>query len=386
MSVARGTPRQAVILVGGEGTRLRPITSRVPKPVAPVVERPFVAYILDNLARHGVQRAIFSTGFLAEAIEAVVGDGSRYGLEVDYAVEDEPLGTAGAIANCEDKLDDGSFFVFNGDVLSDVDLSALAASHVAKGGMGTIFLTPVEDPRRYGLVELREDGAVASFLEKPGDWEGTALINAGVYVLEPEVLEMIPRGRLFSIERGVFPKLASAGSLYGYVDHGYWRDIGTPDSYLQAHFDILERAVRTSVADALGDQYIYVSPSARVSGDARIVPPCYVADGARVEAGARVGPLAVLGAGAVVGEGATVVEAVLQSGVVIGAHAQVEGSILVRDCSVGAGTQLSGAVLGEACVIGAGNRLAGGICVYPDTELPDNSIQFFEQLRGREAT
>ncbi len=386
MSVARGIPRQAVILVGGEGTRLRPVTSRVPKPVAPVVERPFVAYILDNLARHGVERAIFSTGFLAEAIEAVIGDGSGYGLEVDYAVEDEPLGTAGAIANCQDKLENGSFYVFNGDVLSDVDLSALAASHVARGGMGTIFLTPVEDPRRYGLVELREDGAIASFLEKPGEWEGTALINAGVYVLEPEVLEMIPRGRLFSIERGVFPKLASAGSLYGYVDHGYWRDIGTPDSYLQAHFDILERAVHTSVADALGEQYLYVSPSAQVSGGARIVPPCYVADGARVEAGARVGPLTVLGSGAVVGEGATVVEAVVQSGVVIGAHAQVEGSILVRDCRVGAGTQLNGAVLGEACVIGAGNRLAGGICVYPDTELPDNSIQFFEQLRGREGT
>ena len=197
---------------------------------------------------------------------------------------------------------------------------------------------------------------------------------------------MIPRGRLFSIERGVFPKLASAGSLYGYVDRGYWRDIGTPDSYLQAHFDILERAVHTSVADALGDQYLYVSPSAQVSDGARVVPPCYVADGARVEAGARVGPLTVIGAGAVVGEGATVVEAVVQSGVVIGAHAQVEGSILVRDCSVGAGTQLNGAVLGEACVIGAGNRLAGGICVYPDTELPDNSIQFFEQLRGREGT
>jgi mannose-1-phosphate guanylyltransferase len=386
MSVARGIPRQAVILVGGEGTRLRPVTSRVPKPVAPVVERPFVAYILDNLARHGVERAVFSTGFLAEAIEAVIGDGAGYGLEVDYAVEDEPLGTAGAIANCQDKLENGSFYVFNGDVLSDVDLSALAASHVARGGMGTIFLTPVEDPRRYGLVELREDGAIASFLEKPGEWEGTALINAGVYVLEPEVLEMIPRGRLFSIERGVFPKLASAGSLYGYVDHGYWRDIGTPDSYLQAHFDILQRAVYTSVADALGDQYLYVSPSAQVSGGARVVPPCFIADGARVEAGARVGPLTVLGSGAVVGEGATVVEAVVQSGVVIGAHAQVEGSILVRDCSVGAGTQLNGAVLGEACVIGAGNRLAGGICVYPDTELPDNSIQFFEQLRGREGT
>jgi mannose-1-phosphate guanylyltransferase len=384
MSAAREQPRQAVILVGGEGTRLRPVTSRCPKPVAPVVERPFVSYILDNLARHGVERAIFSTGFLAEAIEAVIGDGSAYGVEVAYAVEDEPLGTAGAIANCEATLRDGSFFVFNGDVLSDVDLTALAATHAAKGGMGTIFLTPVDDPRRYGLVDLREDGSVASFLEKPGEWEGTALINAGVYVLEPEVLELVPRGRLFSIERGVFPPLAAAGSLYGHVDHGYWRDIGTPDSYLQAHFDILERQLETSAGDQLGDQYLYVAPTAEVASGARVVPPCYVADGVRVGAGARVGPLTVLGGGCVVGEGATVTEAVVQADVVIGAHAQVEGSILVRGSSIGAGTQVEGAVLGEGCVVGAGNRLAGGICLYPETELPDNSVQFYEQLRKRE--
>ncbi len=361
-----------------------PVTSRVPKPVAPVVERPFVAYILDNLARHGVERAIFSTGFLAEAIEAVIGDGSAYGIEVAYAVETEPLGTAGAIANCDSALHDGSFYVFNGDVLSDVDLSALAATHAAKGGMGTIFLTPVEDPRRYGLVELREDGSVASFLEKPGEWEGTALINAGVYVLEPEVLEMIPRGRLFSIERGVFPKLAAAGSLYGHVDRGYWRDIGTPDSYLQAHFDILERQVDTSVADTLGEQYLYISPTAEIASEhescRRATSPTACAwPPARGSARWPCSAPAPWSARA-----PTVAEAVLQAGVVIGAHAQVEGSILVQGSSVGAGTQLNGAVLGEGCVVGAGNRLAGGICVYPDTELPDNSIQFYEQLRGRE--
>jgi mannose-1-phosphate guanylyltransferase len=274
--------------------------------------------------------------------------------------------------------------VFNGDVLSDVDLTALAALHAGKGGMGTIFLTPVEDPRRYGLVELREDGSIASFLEKPGEWEGTPLINAGVYVLEPEVLEMIPRGRLFSIERGVFPRLAQAGSLYGYVDSGYWRDIGTPESYLQAHFDILQRTVNTAVADMLGEQYLYVAPSADIDTRARVVPPCYVGENARVEAGARVGPLAVLGAGAVVAEGATILESVIQAGVVIGAHAQVERSIVVRESSVGAGTQLHSAVIGEGCKVGAGNRLVGGICVYPETTLPDNSIQFHEQLRGRE--
>ena len=377
-------PRQAVILVGGEGTRLRPVTSRVPKPVAPMVERPFVAYILDTLARHGVELAIFSTGFLAEAIEAEIGDGAAFGLRVEYAVEEEPLGTAGAIANCGDRLRDGGFYVFNGDVLSDVDLTALAGFHAASGGMGTVFLTPVEDPRRYGLVELRPDGAVASFLEKPGEWEGTALINAGVYVLEQEVLELIPRGRLFSIERGVFPRLAQAGSLYGHAERGYWRDIGTPESYLQAHFDILEGTVQTAVADLLGAHFSYVAPSAQVAPGARLVPPVYVGERARVEAGARVGPLAVAGAGSVIAEGATVLESVVQSGVVIGAHAQVEHSIVVRDSAIGAGTQLEGAVIGEACTVGAGNRLAGGICLYPETTLPDSSVQFNESFRSRE--
>lgn len=379
-----GIPEQAVILVGGEGTRLRPITSRVPKPVAPVVERPFVAYILDNLARHGVRRAIFSTGFLASAIEAKIGGGSAYGLEVDYAVEAEPLGTAGAIANCEAMLDDGPFFVLNGDVLSDVDLTALAELHAAKGGMATISLAPVEDPRRYGLVELRDDSSVENFLEKPGEWQGAALINAGVYVLEPEVLELVPRGRLFSIERGVFPKLARAGSLYGYVDRGYWRDIGTPESYLQAHFDILERSVNTVVADVLGDQYLYVAASATIDPGAHLIPPCYIGEGVRVGRGAKVGPLAVLGAGAVLAEGVSVLESVVQEGASIGAHAQVEGSIMVRRSSIGAGTHLNGAVLGEDCTVGAGNRLVGGICLYPGTVLADSAIQFSDGFRGRD--
>ena len=174
--------------------------------------------------------------------------------------------------------------------------------------MGTIFLTPVEDPRRYGLVELRDDGSVASFVEKPGEWEGTALINAGVYVLEPEVLEMVPRGRLFSIERGVFPKLARRGSLYGYVDHGYWRDIGTPESYLQAHFDILERRGQHVGRRRAGRAYLYVAPTAEIDPTAHVVPPCYIADGVRIGAGARVGPLAVWAPARRSSEGATVSE------------------------------------------------------------------------------
>jgi len=381
---ATAIPSQAVILVGGEGTRLRPITSRVPKPVAPLVERPFVAYILENLARHGVSRAVFSSGHLAEVVEAEIGDGTAYGLRVDYVVEEEPLGTAGAIANCAEALDDGPLFVFNGDVLTDVDLTALGRLHAERRGMATIYLTEVDDPRRYGLVEVGDDGRVLQFLEKPGEHVGRALINAGVYELQPEVFELIPRGRLFSIERGVFPRLAQAGSLYGYVGDGYWRDIGTPESYLQAHVDVLGRVVRTAAGDELGETYRYVAASAEVADDARLVPPCYVGEGARVEAGARVGPLAVLGAGARLGAGAVVIESVLQAAVEVADHAVVERSILVRASRVGPGSQLSSAVLGEACAVGAGNRLIAGICLSPGTTLPDNAVDFREQLGGRE--
>ena len=370
--------------MGGEGTRLRPITSRVPKPVAPLVERPFVAYILEDLVRHGVRRAIFSSGYLAEAIEAVIGDGADYGLRVDYVVESEPLGTAGAIANCEAALDDGSFFVFNGDVLTDVDLTAMAGFHREMGGAGTIFLTEVDAPRRYGLVELDESGGIVNFLEKPGEWTGRALINAGVYVLEPEVLDMIPRGQTFSIERGVFPVLAQAGKLFGHVDPGYWRDIGTPESYLQSHFDILERTIVTRVAEEESTEFVRIHPSAHVHPGARVVPPSYIAEDVRVEAGARVGPLAVIGARCVVGEAATVTESVLQSDVEIGPGAHIQASVIVRRSSVGAGTRVSNAVVGEGCTVGAGNTLAAGLCLFPDTALADNSIQFREQLQGRE--
>ena len=232
--------RQAVILVGGEGSRLRPITSRVPKPAAPLLGRPFISYILENLVRHGVDRVVFSTGYLAAAIEAEVGDGGRYGLDVRYASEDSPLGTAGAIKNAASELRPGGFLVLNGDILTDADLSAIVAFHRERNAAATLLTTAVDDPSRYGLVDVRTDGRVASFVEKPGDdWPGPGLINAGVYVLEHEVLDLVPSRQEFSIERGVFPSLAASGSLYAFVGTGYWRDIGTPQSYLHAHFDLL---------------------------------------------------------------------------------------------------------------------------------------------------
>jgi mannose-1-phosphate guanylyltransferase len=370
---------QAVVLVGGEGTRLRPITSRVPKPVAPLLERPMLAYLLEHLKHFGMERVVFSTGFLAEAIQAVIGDGSAFNLDVRYVVEGVPLGTAGAIKNAQSELDDGCFLAFNGDVLSEVDLTALVDFHRSRGALGTIFLTPVEDPRRYGMVELADDGSILEFLEKPSsDVEGGALINAGVYVLEPEVLEAVPPGRMYSIERGVFPGLASQGRLFGYAGRGYWRDIGTPDSYLEAHFDILQRTFETPLAGLLGESYLLVSREAIVENGARVVPPAYVGPGARVRAGAKVGPLAVIGRGCVIDERATIVESVLQEDVRVGAGSSVERTVVVRRASIGAGSQVRHAVIGEACRVGADNQLANGLCLYPEVVIPDGSMKFRE--------
>jgi mannose-1-phosphate guanylyltransferase len=375
---------QAVVLVGGEGTRLRPITSRLPKPVAPLVCRPFIGYVLENLARHGVQRVVFSSGYLAEVIEKTVGDGSRFGLRVSYAVEGQPLGTAGAIKNAESQLAPERFFALNGDVLCDVNLTELAAKHVAAGAVATIYLTPVEDPRRYGLVRLRPNDSVSEFLEKPGEFDGPALINAGVYVLEPSVLAMIPSGQMFSIERGVFPELARAGTLFGHATADYWRDIGTPESYLGAHFDILEQRVGMAVIEQMGPDYLYVSPNAVVEPGARVVPPAYVDDGAAISASAQVGPLAVVGAGSRIGAGAHVSESVLQENVRVAADARVLHSVVVRDSSIGAGSELEQAILGEGCQIGAGNRLMKGVSLSPGTVLPDGSVTFRDLGDGEE--
>jgi mannose-1-phosphate guanylyltransferase len=367
--------RQAVILVGGEGTRLRPITSRVPKPAAPVMGRPFISYILENLARHGVERVVFSTGYLAAAIEAEIGDGSRYGLEARYAFEDTPLGTAGAIRNAEPELGPGGFLVFNGDILSDVDLSALVGFHRTSRGAATLLTTRVADPRRYGLVDLGPDGRVAAFLEKPGpDRLGPGLINAGVYVLEHEVLDMIPPARQFSIEREVFPDLAALGRLYAFVGTGYWRDIGTPQSYLEAHFDLLGNSLVTGARR--DGRPLSVSRGARIEPGAWIVPPAHVESGVVIGANARVGPWTVVGRDSRVGPGARIVASVLQEGVDVGRDAVVERSVIVRHAIVGAGSQLRDVVIGEACAIGAGNVLANGLNLFPEAVLPDHSVKF----------
>src|SRR3954449_10154577 len=224
---------QAVILVGGEGTRLRPLTSTVPKPVVPLVDRPSSSVMGEWLARHGVDDVVMSCGFLATAGRNVLGDGSQHGLRLRFVEEPEPRGTAGAVKFAEDLLDE-RFLMLNGDVLTDIDLTAQLAQHERTGARATLALVPVEDPSAYGLVRRNADTSVSEFLEKPSpDQIDTNLINAGAYVLHRDVLADVPTDQHVSIEREVFPTLVGDG-LYGYESSGYWLDIGTPERYLQA--------------------------------------------------------------------------------------------------------------------------------------------------------
>jgi mannose-1-phosphate guanylyltransferase len=366
----------AVILVGGQGTRLRPLTDRTRKDMLPLVDRPLLAYTFEHLTRHGVGRGIVSCGHLPDQISTTFG--SAYGsLALEYVVEDEPLGTGGAIGFAGRELE-GTFFALNGDSLREADLGALVDFHRSTGAKATILLTPVADPSRYGLVRVAADGRVATFLEKPRPEDiDTDLINAGLYVLEREVLELVPPGRAVSIEREVFPVLAAEGSVYGTALPGYWLDVGTPESYLQAHRDVLERLFQTEIGEALGSDFTLVDPAADVHPRARLVPPVYVGPGAVVEDGARLGSLAVLGAGSRLSSGSIVESAVIGSRATIGPDVRVAGSIVGDDAEVGAGCELHNlAVVGPGAVVDGGNVLDHGLRVGAGQRIPESALRF----------
>jgi mannose-1-phosphate guanylyltransferase len=367
---------QAVILVGGEGTRLRPLTSTVPKPVVPLVDRPMMVYMLEWLRGHGIDDVIMSCGFKATNVRAVLGDGSQLGIALRFVEEPDPRGTAGALKFAERFLDE-RFLMLNGDVLTDLDLTAQIAQHERTGATGTLALVPVPDPSSYGLVRVREDRSVDEFLEKPSPDAvlDTNLISAGAYVLERSILDLSPPDRNVSIEREIWPVLVDDG-LYGYVDDAaYWLDIGTPERYLQATCDILEGNVRTAVASRLGDGFLAIDGSARIDG--RAIPPTVVGARASVAAGARVGSLAVLADDVSVGRGSTVERSVVLEGATIGAGCVLCDCIVGPRARIGDGTQIrGGAIVGEGVTIGADNVLARGVRVFPGMEVPDGGLAF----------
>ena len=365
---------QAVILVGGKGTRLRPLTSNLPKPIVRLVDRPFIAFMLEWLRGHGIDDVIMSCGFLADSMRSVLGDGSRMGIRLRFVEEPDPRGTAGALKLAEPMLDE-RFLMLNGDVLTDIDLGAQIAQHERTGARATLALVPVPDPSAYGLVILREDRSVREFVEKPSsDSVESNLISAGAYVLERDILELVAPDRNVSIEREVWPLLVDNG-LYGFPSDSYWLDIGTPERYLQGTFDIIEGNVETAVGERLGSGWLAVDERAQVNG--RVIPPAVLERDVHVAAGAHVGSLVVLAEGVSVGAGSTVERSVVLQGTQIGERCELRDCIVAAGCRIGAGTKITGgAVLGDGVIVGAHNVITRGARIFPGVELPDGAIEF----------
>ncbi len=363
-----------MILVGGQGTRLRPLTSTVPKPVVQLVDRPFISYMLEWLRGHGIEDVIMSCGFLADGVRDVLGDGSTLGLRLRFVEEPEPRGTAGALKLAEPLLEE-RFLMLNGDVLTDIDLTAQIAQHEATGATATLALVNVPDPTAYGMVLLNEDASVSEFIEKPSSEQlPSSLISAGAYVLERHVLELIAPERNVSIEREVWPQLIGNG-LYGYASHSYWLDIGTPERYLKGTFDIIEGNVRTAVQERLADGWIARGEGVEVLG--RVIPPAILERGVEVGAGAQVGSLVVLAEDVAVGAGSSVERAVVLKASSIGEGCELRDCIIGPGCTIGPRTRITGGViLGEGVSVGADNLITRGARIFPGVQLPDGAIGF----------
>jgi len=317
---------QAVILVGGRGTRLLPLTAETPKPVVTLVDRPFLAYAIEWLAGHGVDEVVLACGFLSDRLREVLGESHGAGVEIRYVEEPEPLGTAGAIRHALPFLDE-RFIALNGDLLTDIDLGALIDFHNRRGGRATIGLQAVADTTGFGVVTLEETGEVSGFLEKPEPDESAAgLVNAGVYVLERAVVEAVPEGRAVSIEREVFPGLVGDG-LFGLALDGYWVDIGTPERYLEATWDILEGRLETAV-------------ERRPDG-------VLVGTGVEMGDGAAVGPRAVVGDGCRIGAGAILRESVVLEGGTIGDGCVLERTVVAPGATIAAGEKVEDRIIGK---------------------------------------
>lgn len=350
---------KAVVLLGGEGTRLRPLTYTTPKQLLPVVELPLLERVLAHLAAAGVDEAVLSLGYRPDAFVAAYPDARAAGVRLEYAREPEPLDTGGAIrfAARHGRVDD-TFIAVNGDVLTDVDIAELVACHRRHEATATLHLTAVDDPSRFGVVPIDAEGRVTAFVEKPPAGDAPSnLINAGTYILEPEILDRIPDGRRVSVEREVFPALAAAGSLYGVASDAYWLDTGTPEAYLRAQSDLLDgtrRGVPTPGATTREDG-VWTLGTPTVDGELR---PCsFVGDGAVVTTGAVVAA-SVVGAGAVVERGAVVEGSVLLPGVRVCEGAHVTGSIVGHRAVLAAGCTVSDlTVIGDDVVVPAGSYL-----------------------------
>ncbi|GAB2485721.1 mannose-1-phosphate guanyltransferase [Streptosporangium sandarakinum] len=359
---------KAVVMAGGEGTRLRPMTANQPKPLLPVINRPIMEHVLRLLRRHGFTETVVTVQFLAVLVRNYFGDGDELGMSLHYATEETPLGTAGSVKNAADKLRDEPFLVISGDALTDIDLTEMVRFHRENGAMVTIGLKRVPNPLEFGIVIVDEHGRVERFLEKP-TWGQvfSDTVNTGVYVMEPEILDEIAPGVPVDWSADVFPRLLARGApLYGYVADGYWEDVGTHESYLKAQADALSGRVKLDIDAFEVSPGVWVAEGASVDPDAVLKGPLFIGDYAKVEPGAELREYTVLGSNAVVREGAFLHRAVVCDNVYVGPGTHMRGCVVGKNTDLMTGVRIEeGAVVGDECIIEAGAYLSSGVKVYP---------------------
>ena len=354
-------------MAGGEGTRLRPLTSNQPKPMMPLANRPMMEHIVRLLKDHGFDDIVVTVAFLANSIRTFFGDGSEFGVRMVYAAEESPLGTAGSVRNAMDELDD-TFLVISGDVLTDIDLSAVVAYHKERGALATIGLKSMENPLEFGIVITREDGSIERFLEKPTWGEVFSdTINTGIYVLEPEIFDAIPAGIPVDFSGEVFPALLDQGRpLYGYVADGYWEDIGTLEAYTKAHQDVLDGKVEVDIPGFRVGDGVWLGEGTEIDPEARIEGPAILGDYCSVAAGAHLRAYTVLGSNVRVGADAYLERAVVYDNVYLGSATRLRGCVIGRSADLRRGARCEeGVVLGDECFVGEHAVINPGVKVYP---------------------
>src|SRR4051794_26975296 len=354
-------------MAGGEGTRLRPLTSNAPKPMLPLVNRPMMEHIIDLLRLHGIDEIVVTVAFMAKAIQTYFGDGSEFGVSISYATEETPLGTAGSVRNAMDLLDE-RFLVISGDVLTDIDLGAIIAFHDEHQAMATIGLAHVENPLEFGIVITTDEGRIERFLEKP-TWGQvfSDTINTGIFVLEPEIFDYIEADRPVDFSSEVFPKLLAGDlPLYGAIADGYWEDVGTLDSYVRAHKDILDGAVQVNIPGFELSDGVWLGEGAEIHPEARINGPAVIGDNCRIEARSSIGQYTVLGANVRVRSEAQLERTVVNDNAYLGEAVRLRGTVVGRACDLRKGVRSEeGVVIGDECFIGEDALLSAEIKIYP---------------------
>jgi mannose-1-phosphate guanylyltransferase/phosphomannomutase len=364
--------RKAIVMAGGQGSRLRPLTLTRPKPMVPVANRPIMAHILEWLRDHGFSEVLVTLHYRADDIRRAFGDGRAFDVRISYRVEHEPLGTAGSVKFAEDWIAGEPFLIASGDALTDLDLAALQRRHRETGAWLTIGLTRVEDPSEYGVVELDHLGRVVRFQEKPGRGRALSnLANTGIYCVEPKVLARVPRGRAFDWSRDVFPGLLAEGlPIFGHALDGYWCDIGSMDAYRRGQCDALEGAVKVALPAHAARPGVWIGANARIAPRAVVEGPVLLGAGCRIEPGARILPGSVIGERAIVRTGACVSNAILGAECELGPDALVRDSVVAEETRIGARCSVTeGSVIGRGCRLTAQARVAAARRIDPNQVL-----------------